>query len=278
MGIPIKAEKTEYPAQVMSFMGLELDSVEMEARLPNDKLYKLRTLLQQYTKRRKVKLVERQSLLGLLNFCCSVVLPGRSFMRRLSELTKKLKKTHHRISLTAESRRDIRAWLLFISHFNGKKLLLDFKWVTDKTLHLFTDAAGALGYGAIYSSHCFFGSWPSHLVHHQITFKELFPIVLSLEIWGPQLMNKCIILHSDNEAVVYKINMQSSKDKYIMVLVRRLVLACMKNNILVRAAHIPGKANTLPDLLSRLQTDKFRALSTAMDDMPSVVPEHLLEI
>ena len=46
-----------------------------------------------------------------------------------------------------------------------------------------------------------------------ITFKEIFPIVLALEIWGQELRDQCIILHIDNIAAVYILNKQSSKDK-----------------------------------------------------------------
>ena len=61
-----------------------------------------------------------------------------------------------------------------------------------------------------------------------------------------------------------------------MSLVRRLVLACMQYNILIKAVHIPGKTNVLPDLLSRLQIDQFRRMSRNMDQLPTVVPESLL--
>ena len=45
LGVPIKKEKTEYATTCITFMGLELDSARMEARLPQDKLEKARLLL-----------------------------------------------------------------------------------------------------------------------------------------------------------------------------------------------------------------------------------------
>ena len=53
----------------------------------------------------------------------------------------------------------------------------------------------------------------SELNHHQIAIKELFPIVLVLEIWGRIFENKKILFMSDNEAIVRVINKQSSKKK-----------------------------------------------------------------
>jgi hypothetical protein len=49
----------------------------MEGRLPQDKIGNL-----------KVQLKELQSLIGLLNFACSVIVPGWAFLRRLIYLTK----------------------------------------------------------------------------------------------------------------------------------------------------------------------------------------------
>ena len=61
----------------------ELDTDKMEARLLEEKLRKCVTLISEFLKRKKVSLKEMQSLIGLLNFTCSVVIPGRTFLRRL---------------------------------------------------------------------------------------------------------------------------------------------------------------------------------------------------
>ena len=87
LGVPIAHEKTEGPVTTLQFAGITLDTINMEARLPEVKLQKCRELLTDFHKRRKVTLRELQSLTGLLNFTCSVVLPGRAFLRRLFDLT-----------------------------------------------------------------------------------------------------------------------------------------------------------------------------------------------
>ena len=81
-GVPIAQEKTVGPSQVIQFAGITLDSVIQEARLPEDKLQKCRLLLKSFYNRRKVTLRELKSLLGLLSFTCSVIVPGRPFLRR----------------------------------------------------------------------------------------------------------------------------------------------------------------------------------------------------
>ena len=55
---PVVASKTLGPSQVLEFMGIELDSTSMEARLPEDKLLRTRALLNSFTGRRSVRLFE----------------------------------------------------------------------------------------------------------------------------------------------------------------------------------------------------------------------------
>ena len=83
LGVPMAPEKTMGPSSVLCFAGIELDTDKMEARLPEEKLRKCVTLIYEFLKRKKVSLKEMQSLIGLLNFTCSVVIPGRTFLRRM---------------------------------------------------------------------------------------------------------------------------------------------------------------------------------------------------
>ncbi|XP_068749266.1 uncharacterized protein [Montipora capricornis] len=152
LGVPIAQEKTVGPDTTLQFAGITLDSVMQEARLPVDKLQKCRMLLRTFYKRRKVTLRELQSLLGLLNFTCSVIVPGRAFLRRMIDLTKGAKRPYHRIRLSKEAKSDMVTWLTFLDKFNGKTFFLDDRWDTSSSLDLFTDAAGSKGYGAIFGS------------------------------------------------------------------------------------------------------------------------------
>lgn len=52
--------------------------------------------------------------------------------------------------------------------------------------------------------------------NYQITIKELYPIVLAIEIWEEDIKNKKVLFMSDNfvKIVVQIINKQSSKEEY----------------------------------------------------------------
>lgn len=53
LGVPIQGEKTEGPSTTLIFLGIELDTVNMEARLPEEKNVKLLNALHSANRRKK---------------------------------------------------------------------------------------------------------------------------------------------------------------------------------------------------------------------------------
>ena len=122
---PLVASKTLGPSQVLEFMGIELDSSRMEARLPEDKLNRTRELLKSFKRRRSARLVELQSLIGTLQFACRVVVPGRTFLQRVINLTRGVPSRFHHVRLNKEFFKDLDMWLLFLTGWNGRSFFLD---------------------------------------------------------------------------------------------------------------------------------------------------------
>ena len=99
--------------------------------------------------------------------------------------------------------------------------------------------------------------------------------MLAAELFGKLLANHCIIFMSDNPGVVDIVNKCTSKNRAIMKLVRRLVLACLKYNVLFRCRHVPGYENVIADHLSRLQIGKARNVAPWLDCRPVAIPDAL---
>ena len=83
LGIPLASDKLVSPSHSLTFLGIELDTVCMEARLPEDKLTRIRTLLLSWLPRKKATKRDKLSLVGLLQHASKVVRPGRTFMARM---------------------------------------------------------------------------------------------------------------------------------------------------------------------------------------------------
>ena len=277
IGLPMAPEKTCGPSTALCFAGIELDTVRFEARLPLEKLRKCVDLISDFQKRKKITLLrEIQSLIGLLNFACSVIIPGRAFLRRLIDLTHGIRLSHHLIRLNRETKQDLTVWLSFLANYNVRSFFEE-RWANSQQFNLFTDAAGGIGCGAIFGTEYCHGLWPDEWRYRNIAILEFYPIVLSVCLWGHKMANHSVLFFTDNEALVYVINKQSCKDKILMQFVRKLVLGCLQHNILFKAKHIPGTYNRLADLLSRFQVQTFqRETSASMNSCATDIPQALL--
>ena len=210
LSIPTAAGKTQGPCTCLEFMGIILDSVRMEARLPDDKVKRIQTSLTSFKSSKSCTLRELQALIGSLNFACRVVPPERAFLQPMIELTRKVFQPHHHIKLTSGFFKDLNMWQEFISGWNGASFFLSTSWTNSDSLHLYTDASGSIGFGGILSSQWFNGKWRAHQQLGQsginIAWQELFALVVACHLWGSTFSNKRILFFCDNQSVVEIVN------------------------------------------------------------------------
>lgn len=274
VGVPIAKHKTVGPDTSIQFLGLTLDSVLGQCRLPIEKVQKCLTLLEEVAQKKKTTLKQLQSLIGYLNFCCCVVLPGRSFIRRLIDATRGVTRPSHHIRIDAGMRADLVIWKEFVGNYNGVTFFREEQWISSNQLALYTDSS-KLGFGAICGTKWTFGEWPALWKHYHITILEFYPILAAVYIWGHEWQNRSILFYSDNIAVVSILNNQTSKEPNVMALLRLLVLKCLSLNIDFRSKHVPGKQNSISDSLSRFQFQTFRQLAPWAEKTPQIVPEEI---
>ena len=90
LGMPLDESKEEGPSEVLTFLGLEIDTVNMEVRLPQEKLREMRSLLKRWRGMKSCRRRDLESLVGSLNHACRAVRPGRAFKRRLQDPSTKV--------------------------------------------------------------------------------------------------------------------------------------------------------------------------------------------
>ncbi len=281
LNVPIATEKTEGPSEIITFLGLELDSERMIVRIPSDKIADVVNKIQVMLSGQKTTLKAMQSLIGSLNFCCRAIVIGRPFCRRLINAICGLTKPRHHLRLNKGIRLDLGMWLTLFENHNGISVFHERHWISNVDAQLFTDSAAGhgLGFGAYFEGHWTYSAWPDRWhelsLTNDITLLELFPILVALHIWGEQLRNKKIVFHCDNMAVVHILNTMTSKSETVMFLVRRLAILCFHSNMVLKAVHVAGYNNGICDALSRLQLSKFRERAPAADPEPCSVPGHL---
>ena len=272
LNVPIKPSKVEGPTTSLTFLGIHLNTITMEASITSERKQSLLQELSALHARNKCTKRELLSLIGKLSFSCKVLPAGRIFLRRLIDLSTTVKQIHHHIRLTADARLDMRWWLDFLPQWSGKTLILENHWTPSTSMQLFTDASGTYGWGAYWNGKWLQGKWSEAQLHLDITWKELFAIVMAVHTWGSLWKRQKILFHCDNQAVVSIWKAGSTKAKETMALVRLLYYSAAKHNINVCVAHIAGAKNNIADCLSRFQQVKFKKLAPQASPVPDSIP------
>nr|XP_028594215.1 uncharacterized protein LOC114601207 [Podarcis muralis] len=278
-GIPLAADKTEGPSTILSYLGIELDTIRQSSRLPQTKLESLKVLLEAMLGVKKTTLRQVQSLLGHLNFACRVVAPGHAFCACLARLTAGGVAPHHHIRVTKQIKDDLRVWLAFLQDYNGFSFWQ--KCLNPRAeFQVHSDASGR--FGMFFRGHWCAQPWPSSWhaagITRDLTFLEFFPILVAIRIWGTLFSNSRVCFWSDNEAVVRVISRQSAKSQRVIRVLRLFVLECLRHNIYFTARFIPGLNNNIADALSRFQMERFRELAPGAAQSPDAFPDDLWEI
>lgn len=283
LGLPMAADKTEGPVTKLTFLGIELDTELMQARLPPVRLAELQQLTQDWGRKETASVKELQSLTGTLQFAVCVVRPGRFFLRRIITHMTRIRRIARtemaRFPITEAVRADIAWWCEFLPSFTGHSLLYEYEWTQAKRIELFTDAC-EIGYGGVHGNRWFAGAWSSDVLAHahrrrrvSMPFLELFALVLAAAAFGGQWEAKKITFRCDCSPVVDVIKEGRSAKPEMMHLLRILQMTAARCGFDFRAEHIPGAENDAADTLSRHgDCPAFRVLCPQADMMPTPVP------
>ena len=257
LGVPVAREKVEGPACRVTFLGIVIDTVAFELRLPHTKIEKLQGLLEAWTGSKAHTRKELESLLGHLSHAASVVRPGRTFLRKLFALLHGAKAPHHFVRMSAGARADLAWWKCFLSSWNGSSLI-----PLPKISHdIFSDASGTYGCAAILDTSQYIQlEWPASARSLDISVKELIPVAIACGLWGPDWAGRHICFHSDNMAVVSVMSTQTAKSDGLMHLLRCISFYGALYSFRVSCVHVPGAINDAADALSRDNMIKFSAL------------------
>jgi len=277
LGVPLAMEKLEGPTTCLTFLGIEIDTVAMELRLPEKKLQAVQTSVKEWFGRRSCTKRELLSLIGVLSHACKVVRPGKRFLRRLINISTCTPNLNRHIRLNNECRSDLGWWYTFLPQWNGISMLWD-----DRKKHpdhmAWSDASGTWGCGAYWQTRWFQYPWTESHMEWSIAGKEMIPVMWGCYVWGKEWKNGVVQWNCDNIAVVEVINRGSAKDIHLAHLLRCIHFAEAKHNFMLVAQHVQGVTNDKADDLSRNHLSSFLSKVPEADSQPTAIAPWLMQL
>ena len=150
--------------------------------------------------------------------------------------------------------------------------------VNGKDINFYTDASGHLRMGGRCGTAWMYQIWdPCFIKKHKpsIQYLELFALVAGVLAWLHEYKNQEVILYCDNKSVRDMVNSLTSGCKNCMVLLRVLVLHCLKYNVTMQCIYVKSQDNVLADHLSRGRIDLFKSEAAPLDidEIPTKNPD-----
>lgn len=277
LGFQVSKQKMILPSQKVQYLGMCINTVDMEYSLPPQKLAKLGPLVGSFIGRDYATKVDLQSLAGVLSHCSYAVRGGRVFTRRIINVIKSL---HHDKSvghLGPLIKSDLSWWQSFSVMFNGKARIIGPQG--DGDVYFCTDSSLS-GFGATHTDDFFLGTWATPLgelsqwvqslhwayppefvtVSTDINELEMWPVLCGVLRWGATWRNKRVVLYTDNNQVLYAINDNKSRNNKVMGWLQEIFWSSFVYNFYLTAARISSSENVLPDCLSRFSKPSARCL------------------
>lgn len=190
-----------------------------------------------------------------LSFVCSSVRPGRVFVQRFLVFLRSIySQPVKRFDIPDYVLGDLRWWHRYLPLFNGVDMLsLDSyqsgaEFATDRCL------TGCGGVSGSEYFHAEFRAFIQNLGLH-INALELLTIVVALRLWGHKFRGQRLVVYCDNLSSCFVLNKGSTKCKFMQVCLCEICFLAAVGEFEIKASHIQGVRNRLPDLLSRCNLD-----------------------
>jgi len=249
LGFLINESKSQaIPVTRILYLGLLFDSKSMSVYLPDHKVIKIRRLVRQALKYKKMSVLSLSQLVGNLVAACPAVRYGQMYIKRL-EFDKIVGLRHsngnyeHQLTLSSESCEDLRWWL-------NHDYTLGCKIKADRyNIEIYSDAS-LTGWGAHLGIHIAKGHWNINEKLH-INVLELMAVYNALRSFDIPV-NSSVLLRLDSSTAIAYINKQGGcRSTQCSAVAKKIWLWCEQRNVWLFATYINTKKNFVADYLSR---------------------------
>ncbi len=176
--------------------------------------------------------------------------PGRVFVARLLNFLKGMP-GEGKVDIDPDIHKDLEWWARFLPRFNGVSMIPVADWSAPDQV-LATDAC-LVGCGGLAEGEYFHAPFPSFIQGQalHINALELLTIMVALRLWSHRFASRRILIFCDNMSSVLTLNAGATKDAFCQACLREIAFMAASHEFELKAVHLPGIENRIPDLLSR---------------------------
>ena len=164
--------KVDGPTTIVTFLGIQVDTVRFELTLPPHKLERIVELVRSWQGHRSGWRNNFDSLLGYLSHACATIIQqGCVFFRHLYDIQARTRSPYHHVHLNAKARADLLWWEHFLQTWSGTMV---FRQPPIPTVHVYTDSSGSFGAGSVWAPYLYFQlQWPTTRSTVDIVIKDI---------------------------------------------------------------------------------------------------------
>ena len=251
LGFTLNLEKCVFtPSRRATFIGIDLDSVSLRARLSQERVDSFLKCLSTFKLGHTVQYKTCMRASGLIASALALVRLGRlhfrPFQRWMRSLQIPATQGFRRVAVTAKCVQALQQW-------KDKSFLLEGvpmgRIISRKMI---TTDASLKGWGATLEGRTASGLWDLSLKKAHINYLELMAVFLALKHFRSLISGCHVLVRTDSTTTMSYVNKQGGLHSPVLDgLARRLVLWCDTHLASIRAIHVPGSLNSGADLLSR---------------------------
>ena len=259
LGVAEAVEKVCEPTQVLTWLGIEFNTLKMTMSLPHEKLLQVAECVAQWENRSRTTLKEIQSLFGLLQFVTYVAPSAKLYTNRILDAMREIG-TDHYTSLSWGFKRDLKFFRDLLPQFKGIKIMEKSDFPAQHSLEL--DAC-LTGCGAVCGDQFYGRLFPESVISrsHTIAHLELLNVVVAVKLWGRSWAGHRVRIACDNSNAVLAVHTSRTRDPFMQHCTREIHFHCALHDIELLISHSPGTSLQRADALSREHLDqKFRDL------------------
>ena len=250
LGLLENFEKACPPSTTQLVLGIVINTVDGTLSVPDERMAEILLLVADWQDKSQCSKVELQSLIGKLQYVTKCVWQSRVFINRLLYTLRSMGE-RKRVKLNESFQKDLRWWSMFMKDFNGTSFIPSAIW-SEPDITFATDSC-LTGCGGVCGKQYFHSAFPDEIMCQNLPIHglEMLAVLVGVRIWGSQCLGNRVQIYCDNESVVKVINSSKTHDPFMATCLRELWLEVSRCHFQLRAVHLPGEENRLPDWLSR---------------------------